>query len=258
MSQPKILVWDIETAHALAAIFSLYQGSTPSQNILQEWYIICAAWKWLGQKQTHAVSVLDDEKRFAKDPNDDYHVIKVLHETISEADLIVHHYGDKFDLPKLNTRLIYHGFKPLPPVLQVDTYKICKNKFKFMSNKLDHVGKYLGLGGKINTTPQLWLRCLAGEVSAIKEMVRYNKQDVDLLAEVFKKIAPFAQDAQRKLNMVHFMGGGNVCPTCGSDHLHRRGHRLTRVSKFARFQCQACGSWSSAPVSKNGELGVIR
>lgn len=258
MREPKILIWDIETSHTVAAIFSLYQDGIPATNVLEEWYIICAAWKWLGESKTSAVSVLDDSRRFLVDPNDDYHVVKTLYDVLSEADAIVHHYGDNFDIKKLNTRLAYHGFGPLPPIIQIDTYKICKSKFKFLSNKLDYVGRYFKLGGKVATSPGLWLQCLQGNRKAIKEMVAYNKQDVDLLEKVYLKLAPYAP---AKLNMNHFYGDEDdpVCPKCGGAHLQSRGYRYTVLSKYRRFQCQECGSWSSRIISKvNEKEGSIR
>jgi len=257
MNHPKILIWDIETSHTLAAIFGLFQPSTPHHNILQEWYIICAAWKWLGTKQTKAISVADFPEEFKKDPNNDYYVIKHIREVISGADAIVHHYGDNFDIKKFNTRLIYHGLEPLPPIIQIDTYKIAKKAFKFMSNRLDYIGKYLGLGGKLETSPGLWLRCLQGIKSAVKEMVGYNKQDVDLLEKVYIRLAPFVP---AHLNLNHFYGTNfeKVCPRCGGSHLQSRGFRLTKVSKFRRFQCQECKGWSSAPIKQSGELGELR
>lgn len=257
MKSPKILVYDIETSHALAAIFSLFQDSVPHKNILQEWYIISIAYKWLGAKQTKAVSVLDDIERFKKNPNDDYHVLKTIREVIAEADAIIHHYGDNFDIKKFNTRLLYHGLDPLPPIIQIDTYKICKSKFKFMSNSLDYIGNYLGVGQKINTTPGLWLRCLQGVKSAIREMVGYNKQDVNLLEAVYLKIAPFAP---AHLNLNHFYGSDfeRVCPRCGGTSLQSRGLRYTKTTKFRRFQCNSCRGWASAPQKQNGELGALR
>lgn len=258
MRNPKILVWDIETSHTLAAIFSLFKDNTRHSDIIQEWYIICAAWKWLGDKDTQSVSVLDDPKRFAKNPNDDYHVVKVLHDILSQADAIVHHYGDNFDIKKLNTRLIHYGFDPLPPIVQIDTYKICKSKFKFMSNRLDYVGHYLGVGGKMDTTPGLWLECLRGVKRAVRDMVAYNKQDVELLEKVYVKLAPFAPT---KLNMNHFYGDDEdpVCRLCASSHLQKRGFRYSTVSKFQRYQCQECGAWGSAIISKiNEKEGSMR
>lgn len=256
MRDPKILIWDIETAHTIAAIFSLFQKSTPPIDILQEWYIICGAWKWLGDNKIEAVSVLDDPERFKQNPNDDYYVVQKLYDIISQADAIVHHYGDNFDIKKLNTRLIQYGFGPLPPVIQIDTYKIAKRKFKFMSNRLDYIAKYLGYEGKKETTAGLWIRCLQGVKSAVREMVSYNKQDISVLENVFISFAPFVP---AQLNFNHFYGEfENVCPTCGGDKLHKRGTRLTRLTKSQRFQCQGCGAWSNAPIKESGKLGQIR
>lgn len=260
MADPNILLWDLETGYNVATIFSLFtrSGMLPYQAIQQERYIICGSFKTLGKGKTRAVSLLGDRDRFNEDPTDDEFVVRSLHESLSEADALVAHYGDNFDIKFFNSRAIYHGLDPLPEIPQIDTYKIAKNKFLFNSNKLDYLGQFLGVGEKIKTDEGLWAACFQGKVSAVRDMVTYNIQDVDLLERVYQKLAPYAQQAQRKINMNHYYGDNNVCPTCGSGDLHRRGYRYTRVSKFARFQCQECGSWSSAPIRKDETLGVIR
>jgi hypothetical protein len=256
---PNILIWDLETGYNVATIFSLFnKRPIPPDAIQQERYIICGAYKLLGQGSTRAISLLGDLDRFREDPTDDSYVVRELHKVLSEADALVAHYGDNFDSRYFNTRAVFHGLDPLPDIPQIDTYKIAKGKFLFNSNRLDYLGKFLGLGGKISTNQELWARCYRGEQKAVREMVAYNKQDVDLLEAVYQKLAPYAHQAQRKVNMNLWFGDNNVCPTCGSDNLHRRGYRYTRVSEFARFQCQACGSWSSAPINTEGKLGKIR
>lgn len=255
MRQPKILLWDVENTHSIVATFGMWNQNIQHKQVLQEWFMICAAWKWFGEKKVQAVSVLDDPKRFKKDFTDDYHVIKTLHGVLSEADAIVAHNGDKFDLRKFNARAIEHGFSPIPPVVTIDTLKIAKKHFYFNYNKLDYLGHFLGVGKKIDTDIELWLDCLRGNVKAIKEMARYNIGDIDLLEKVYIKLAPYAE---AKLNFNHFFGEGHSCPTCGSEKLQRRGFRLTRVSRFQRFQCNDCGSWSAAPESKSGKVGKIR
>lgn len=253
---PKILVWDVETSHVVLKQWSLWDSFAPHENIVEDWYMICAAYKELGKKQVNAISVLDDIERFNKNHKDDYYVIKHMHGVLSEADAIIHHYGDNFDIKKFNARAIYHGFPPLPDIIQIDTKKIASSKFKFTSNKLDYLGQYLGLGNKIHTDNGLWLRCEAGEKKAVKEMVAYNKQDVSLLEKVYIKLAPYAP---AKLNMNHFFGEfEKVCPTCGGTHLQSRGLRYTRTNRWRRFQCQECKSWASAPEHKDGSLGVLR
>lgn len=251
MSAPKILIYDVENSHNVVATFNVWNVNITPDLILQEWFMICAAWKWFGETKVSKVSLLDDPKRYKADHTDDYYVIKKLHEVLSEADAVVAHNGDKFDLKKFNARAVQHGLPPIPPLVQIDTLKIAKKHFKFTYNRLDYLGHYLGVGQKIKTNVQLWLDCLAGKRKAVKEMVTYNIGDIDLLEKVYIKLAPYT-DA--KLNFNHFYGDGHICPTCGSENLERRGFRLTKVSRFQRFQCKDCGTWSSAPKGK----GILR
>lgn len=256
MLNNKILVWDIETGYALATIFSLFAERLPHKNIIQEWYMISAAWKWLGESKTHAISVLDDRETFSKDPTNDYVVIKKLHEVLSQADAIVHHFGDRFDLPKLNTRFIALGFDPIPPLVQIDTYKIAKKEFKFMSNRLDYIAKYLGFEGKMHTPPELWLDCLQGKVGAVRTMVQYNKQDVDVLEQVYIKLAPFTNS---KFNQNVWSDEGElVCSLCGESNFRQVKDRVQRVNVMRQVQCKCCGKYTSYPVSKTGKVGVGR
>src|SRR5690554_3658658 len=111
MADPKILIWDVETSEIISAHYGLWGINIRPDRVLHDWFLFCAAWKWYGEKKVHTVSLLDDMKRFNKNRYDirdmhidDYHVVKVLHEVLSEADVLVHHNGDKFDLKKFNAR----------------------------------------------------------------------------------------------------------------------------------------------------------
>lgn len=254
-NKPRVLFYDIETSHNIATIFDLFTEHIGHDNILQEKYIICAAFKWQGDKKVGTVSVLDDPKRFAKNPNDDYHVVKYLHGVLSSADAIVAHYGDKFDIKVFNARAIYHGLPPLPPILQIDTHKMARKKFKFNCNRLDYLGKYFKLGSKIKTDITLWLRCLRGERKAIQEMVHYNKGDVTLLEKIYDKLAPYVSNG---LNMNLFVEAEDaVCPYCGGQHLQHRGFRYTKTRVYKRMQCQDCYSWFSAATHDKQKNKVV-
>jgi RNase H-like protein len=216
------------------------------ENIMQERYIVCAAWKELSEKRVHAVSVLDDPKLYKKDPHNDLFVLKTLHKVLSEADVIVAHNGDSYDLRFTEARMLIQGLDPLPPITKIDTLKVAKNRFLFNANKLDYLGHVLGVGRKKKTSGGLWLRIMNGDAAAIKEIVAYNKQDVLLLERVFLKLRPYMD---RYLSRGLF--GKTGCPRCGSKHVQSRGiHKaITRV--YQRFQCQACGGWFRA--MKNNE-----
>lgn len=242
---PKVLFWDVETSLQTVTVFSLQHNDyiDPS-NIVAERHLICASWMWEGESKVHSVSVLDDPKRYAKNPHDDYHVVKTLHNVLSEADVLVHHNGDSFDLRYVKTRALVHKLPPMPPCTTVDTYKTAKSQFYFNSNKLDYLGGLLKVGRKIETSKGLWNREWNGDASAIREMVKYNKQDVLLLKDVFYKLAPHMPN--------HFnreLFGGVGCPRCGATKIQSRGTAKTRdrhtaISRvYQRFQCQACGGW---------------
>lgn len=238
--RPRILFWDIETSLQLAAVFQLGNNDwiNPA-NLVTERYIICASWKFEGDPKIYSVSVLDDPKRFAKDPHDDRYVVETLHKVMMESDLIVHHNGNKFDKPYLDTRIIIHGLDPLPPIAAVDTYRVCKSKLLFNSNKLDYVGKILKVGQKKGTSPGLWLRVLNGDVKAIKEMITYNKQDVSLLEKVYTKLKPYvATHLNRQLY------GETGCPRCGSKKVQSRGTYYALTRTYRRWQCVGeCRGW---------------
>jgi DNA polymerase elongation subunit (family B) len=242
VSSPKIVIWDIETSHNLIAKFDLREEFTNPANVIQERYIICAAWKELGAKRTYAVSGLDDPKRFKTHPHDDKHVVTTLHGVLSAADAIVAHNGDKFDLRWLQGRMLFHGLPPLPPVKSIDTLKIARKAFFLNSNRLDYLGTYLGLGGKTSTPGGLWLDVLKGSKKAVRTMVEYNKRDVELLEQVFLKIRPFSTTA---LNYQLF-ALDNGCPHCGSERFVACGYRYTTTQAYRRFLCRACKRWFSS------------
>lgn len=237
-TEPRILIFDLETSHNLLAKFDLREEWTPYQNIIIERHLFCAAWKWHGAKTTEAVSLLDDRKRFKADIHDDYHVVKTLQGVIADADALVAHNGAKFDIKWLAGRALKHGLPPLPPVPMIDTLQVARRSFLLNSNRLDYLGQYLGIGRKIETPQGLWLKALHGDKAAIREMVTYNKGDVDLLEAVFDKLRAYMPE---HVNRHLFSKDG--CPRCGSTKVQSRGFRYALTRKYRRFQCLACGGW---------------
>ena len=236
---PRILLYDIESSLQLVSVFQLkYNDFIDPDSIVQERHVISVAYKWLGEHTVHTISLLDDPARFTQDPHDDRYVVEAFHKVLSSADCLVAHNGDNFDAKYLKTRMLFHGLPPLPPIASIDTYKVAKQQLLFNSNKLDYLGKFLGLGAKKPTSKGLWMRALNGDVAAIREMVSYNKQDVLLLEKVFLKLRPYMSN---HVNRELF--GAVGCPRCGSTKVQSRGiHRaITRIYK--RWNCQGCGGW---------------
>ena len=237
----KCIVWDVETSPIVAATWDLYPNNGISHDsILEDWYIICGAWKELGAKSVKAVAI--------KEPKDDYEVVKKLRDVVSAADILVHHNGDKFDLKKLNTRILYHGLEPLPPITMIDTLKVARKEFAFTSNRLDYIANYLAVGSKLPTTSGLWLEALKGNKKAIKEMLFYCRNDVVILEEVYKKLKPYISNHP---NMVLFDDDNfEGCRNCGSKNIQKRGFSYTLTTKKQRYQCLGCFSWGNYSKSE--------
>ena len=233
--KPKILFYDLETFPNEGLFWDLkVDGYLSHESITKERNIICGSWKWQGEKEVNSICVTPTH------PRNDRKVVEKLHSVIKQADAIVHHHGDSFDLPWLKARCVYWGLEPLPPVIKIDTRKIARANFYFNSNKLDYLARYLGLGEKIRTDYNLWKDCLKGDEKALEKMVRYNKRDVVLLEYVFDILLPWIP---AKLNQVLF-AEREVCQHCGSNKIQYRGFHYTRSNKFRRYQCKDCGSWS--------------
>jgi hypothetical protein len=241
---PKILFYDIETAPNLSYVWGHYE-----QNVIKhdrEWYMLCFGYKWEHQKRTYVSSLIDFPEAYAKDPEDDFHVVKKLWELINEADIIVAHNGDKFDQRKANARFIKHGLGPASPVATVDTLKVARKYFYFNANHLNSLGKHLGLGEKVETGGfETWAGCMRGDSKAWRKMIKYCRQDVVLLRDVYLALRPWMTNHPNRNTYEE----GNGCPTCGHLTLHRRGYKTTKTMRYIQMQCQACGSYCRLRVA---------
>ena len=239
IKNPVICSWDIETSLMDVLTFGMWKQNIATNAILRDWNIICVSWKILGKKKVHSCSVLGDKDRFKKNPHDDYHVVKTVRDMLDGVDILIHHYGDAFDLKKFNSRVIYHGLPPLKKLLTIDTLKETKKIASFTSNKLDWLGKQLVGDSKDKTNFQLWIDCAAGDKKAIKYMAKYCNQDVALLEKVYLKLLPYMK-SHPNIADIHT----HNCPKCNSAETTRHKNRMmaSGLQKEQR-QCNNCGSY---------------
>ena len=234
----KVLFFDIETAPNLSYVWGQWQQDVIEH--VNEWYILCFSYKWEDQKSTHVVALKDFEL-YDNDPDNDLQVVKKLWELLDEADIVIGHNSDAFDIKKANARFVYHGLGPPSHYQTVDTLKLARRHFKFNSNRLGHLGEHLGLGGKESTGGfETWAGCMKGDTKAWAVMKKYAKQDVDLLVDVYERLRPWATNHPNR-NVID--GTSHACPTCGSNKLQKRGTRKTRTMIYQSYQCVRCKSY---------------
>lgn len=245
MQTPKVLLFDIETSPSKGYYFDLWREG----NIVwteEEWYMLCFAYKWLGKKKirTHA---LPDFKGYKPGSPDDKALVLELWKLFDEADILIAHNGDRFDIPKANARFAFYKLPPPSPYKTVDTRIEAKRIFKFTSNKLDDLGEYLGYGRKlVHTGSNLWKNCMAGVMKAWAHMIRYNKRDVELLELIYLHMRPWMK-THPSISVISNIPDG--CPNCGHQ-VHKRGLGITRSGIYQRYQCINCKAWSKGSTKK--------
>lgn len=245
----KILYFDLETAPNLSYIWGHYEQNALDH--VREWYIMCISYKWAHQKKAQALALPDFPDSYDKDMEDDKALVKKLWELIDEADIIIAHNGDKFDMRKANARFIANGLGPPSPVQQIDTLKMARKYFAFNSNRLGDLGAHLGLGAKAPTGGfSLWKGCMQGDERSWKQMKKYAKQDTVLLEQVYLALRPWAR-GHPSVNMLE--GRLQSCPTCASGPLVKRGFRRTQVSIYQQYRCGNCGSFCRSRLSEGVE-----
>ena len=248
MVSPKVLFIDIETAPNLVWMWSMWKEWNSTEMQEREWYILCWCAKWLGDNKMHSSALVDFSRDYKADKENDHAILEKIWQLLDEADIVIGHNALEFDIKKLNARFMKHDMTPPSPYKIVDTCLSARKYFGFTSNKLGDLGKFLGLGEKINTGGfKLWRECMLGNLKSWGLMVKYCAQDVLLLEKVYLKLLPFIDNHP---NVGVYLTGEDIkCPKCGSDQLQKRGFAFTGQSKYHRLQCMKCGAWSRLKVN---------
>lgn len=247
---PKILLLDVETIPLRSFTWGTWKQNINPVQLISDWMILCWAAKWLGSEDTISDSVTAEEVK----AEDDKRIILNLAEVLEEADIVVYHNGKKFDGPKINTRLLYHGFNPPSPYREIDTLEVARKQFAFTSNKLDAINKFLGLSRKIDTNFELWKDCMDGKKSALLQMEVYCAQDVDCLEEAYLKLRPWMKGVA---NLDTYIDEATPsCTHCDSSKLAPvlDKHFYTQSNKYQVYRCQDCGGTSRANKSSKFEF----
>lgn len=242
MNNPKILIFDIETAPILGFVWGLWENNVALNQIHTDWHILSWSAKWLGDRPD---KVMYMDQRKAKNIEDDSKLLKGIWKLLDEADIVITQNGRNFDQKKLQARFILSGMKPPSSYRHIDTMLLAKKHFAFTSNKLEYMSSKLCVKyKKLKTTEfqgfDLWKACLNGDIRAWKEMEKYNKYDVLALEELYTKLIPW--DNSINFNVYDEDELLNKC-TCGTKHPPvRNGYTYSNLAKYQRFKCPKCGS----------------
>jgi uncharacterized protein YprB with RNaseH-like and TPR domain len=239
MKRPeRVLLWDIEATNLVADYGRL----------------LCISYKWLGEDKVHTLKVRNT-KEWRRDRTDDSGILNKFSDLLGQADLHVFWFGEYFDLPFVQTRLMMNNLKPLPNIPFIDGWKIARKKLKLRSNRLDAVSKLIPIPKdiireeKLHPEPIHWVRANAGYVDAMKIIEERCESDVKVLEQIYLAIRPYSVNPPNLAKIRHPELEG--CPACGDKRVIARGYRIYVRNKVQRFQCQECGHWFCLPLRAN-------
>lgn len=246
MNAPKIVLLDIESLPNLPAALEVwpqlgnYPGLTLKASINS---IACVGWKIFGRDQDPVSCVHAwDFPAWETSVNDDRALCVALAEILEGADCIVTHNGKKFDFRFIQTRFLFHGLDPIPPIHHVDTCAEAKKHFYFFNNRLSTIARFLTDEEKMEHEGwDLWVAVHARDKGAMQRMSDYCKQDIVVLEEVFRELRPLVTSLPN-YNLFSPLKE-KCCPKCGSSRLKSNGKRYTRMSSYRRYICEDCRSW---------------
>ena len=262
MAEPKILLCDIETTPIEAYVWGLFDQNVGLNQIIKDWSILSWAAKWRGEDE-----IFYKDVRGQRNLRDDRKVCKGIWSLLDEADIVIWHYGKKFDHKKLNARFKLNDMKPPASYRQIDTKEIASRNFMFTSNKLEYLSDKMNksfIKSKHKNFPgfELWSECLKGNLEAFAEMEAYNKLDILALEELYNELQAW-QTNPIDFNVFRTDSITNLC-NCGSANIIRYGWRHTNAGKFQRYKCSKCGAEhvdkgaSNNALSKEKKSGLKR
>lgn len=230
----KRLFFDIETSPMITYTWRIgNKVSLSPDQILEEWRIITVCYKWEGQEEVNYFTW--DENLSDKQLLIDF--IKVA----NTADELIGHNGDRFDITGLRTRCIFHRIPMFPKYRSLDTYKKAKGNFRFSSNKLDYIAKFLGVGAKMKHEGfAMWDKCMKGDKVALQNMVMYCQRDVVVLEDVYQAMKHYIKP-ETHAGVLQELPKYS-CPICAHEEISLLRTDVTEKGTISRVvECDRCG-----------------
>lgn len=249
--QPRVLVYDIEVTPILAYTWDLKPYRLPIENIVEDPRIVCIGAKWLGEKRVSLLSEWEHGRQG---------MLERIHALFDEADCAVGFNSKSFDTRWVQGELAREGFTPPSPMTEVDLYREARGLWKLPSHRLAYITKSLDVKTKLDAGGwATWMGVINGDPAAQRRMGTYCKGDVLSTEQLYLRMLPWLKTAPVTALYTDDEADALVCPRagCASTSLHSRGYAYTRLGKFFRYQCQACGGWSRGkknlkPVDQRG------
>lgn len=241
MKTPKILLYDIETSPNVGLTWGKYEQTV--LKFLARRQVLSISYAYAGSPTIYCETREGQES--------DKQLVTRLVKLINDADIVVAHNGDSFDNKVARTRALFHGLPTIKKLASVDTLRVARSQFMFDGNSLGDLAEFLGIGKKLPTSGlSLWEGCMRDDAASWREMRRYNKHDVRLLAGVYGRLRPWIDTHPNIAKLINPLKKTVSCINCDGLNIRKQGMRGAQQ----RWVCNACGKWFTAPPSAKLEV----
>lgn len=239
MTEPRILLYDIETLPNVGWFWQARTDYIRHDQLLWESEAICFGAKWYGDDFTYWWREED--------------MWSPLGEMMAESDAVVTFNGDKFDRRRMNQENAKRRLPVLAKPMSIDLSKVVRREFGLYSNSLAYTLKYFGLPHKGDSGgSKTWIDILKPRIGlskpgnreereAWKTMEQYNRLDVERMEPLLDFLRPYLPPSMT-LNR-NFDVGEEGCPSCGSQAFKPQGFRYNAAGTYQRYVCGDCGRW---------------
>ena len=247
----KVLTIDVENSPNVVHTWGLYNQNIGINQIVTPATTFGVGYKWYHEDEAHFLS--DHEHGHEE-------MVRLTHELLTEADIVIGFNQTGFDLPHLGREFVLAGLNPPAPYRQVDLLKVARKQFKFSSNKLDWLAQQFGLGAKTSHEGHtLWVKCMDGDPEAWAKMAEYCRQDVVLTEKLYDRLRSWIPNHP---HISMFSGKDWGCPNCGEADVSRdiKGEAFTNTQRYPMYQCRSCGTWirSTRKLNNSTKTRVVR
>ena len=237
-NEMRVIVFDIETLPIKAYSWGAWKQNISPVQVIDDWCMLSWATKDLMRGEVRS-QVMTPEEAINRD---DRRISEGLWLEFDQANILIGHNIKDFDIPKSNTRFLYHGMLPPSPYRYVDTLKILRYNFRFTYNKLGYINDYLGLSRKMeNEGFELWRNCADGKPEALNTMDEYNRQDIHATEELYLLVRGW--DNRHPNVGLYFDDTELHCRNCGSEKLKKIDKPwTTNLGIYQSIRCNNCGA----------------
>ena len=117
--------------------------------------------------------------------------------------IVVHYGGDgRFDLPFVRTRSIKAraDFPLFKEIYVSDLWRMCRNKLKLSSNRLETVCKFFGIESKTHPMNfDVWCKAMTGDAKSLDYIWQHNVEDSVSLKEAYALISPYSRKGKESI-----------------------------------------------------------